>query len=372
MIDTAAFYNYLVSQKLDSFYGVPDSLLKELCAYITSKSSSDKHIITANEGNAIAIAAGKYLATGNPAVVYMQNSGLGNTVNPLLSLADEDVYKIPMLLLIGWRGEPGVHDEPQHVKQGKITLELLQTMGIKTILLSDDYQKDIDEAVKYMKNESRVVALVVRKNMFSKFSLAAAKDESDITREDALKELIHQISEDSIIVSTTGKTSREVFEIREQNKDSHERDFLTVGSMGHTSSIALGISLSIAKKVYCIDGDGSLIMHLGGLGIAAQNAKSNFKYIVINNGAHESVGGQPTIAFNIKISEILRNLGFKDVFEVSNIEGIKKAFTLFDKSDLAALIINTKQGSRDNLGRPTSTPEENKKALMKFIMENKE
>jgi phosphonopyruvate decarboxylase len=368
MIDTVEFYNYLVEKKLDSFYGVPDSLLKELCACITSKSSVDKHIITANEGNAIAIAAGKYLATGNPAVVYMQNSGLGNTVNPLLSLVDEEVYRIPMLLLIGWRGEPGVHDEPQHVKQGKVTLELLNTMGIRTLILEDDYKQQIDEAYDYMLKESRVVALIVRKNMFSKFKLESKVTPYQLTREEALKELLSLIDNDSVIVSTTGKTSREVFEIRERLGDSHDRDFLTVGSMGHTSSIALGISLSTSKKVYCIDGDGALIMHLGGLGIVTQNAKPNLKYIVINNGAHESVGGQPTIAFNINLKDVLLSLGFKKVFVAENKEDIKNQFESFNNSNLSALIINTKQGSRDDLGRPTSTPEENKKQLMKFMI----
>ena len=369
MIKTPEFYEFLVENNLDTFYGVPDSLLKDICAYITSKTSPEKHIITANEGNAVALATGRYMATGRPAVVYMQNSGLGNTVNPLISLADEDVYKIPMLLMIGWRGEPNVHDEPQHVKQGKITLSMLDTMGIKYLILSDNYQVELTQAINYMQKESKSFAIIIKKNTFSKVSLDDENNPFTITREAALETLLNRIDKNSLIVSTTGKTSREVFELREKSSDTHERDFLTVGSMGHTASIALGISLSSGKKVYCIDGDGSLLMHLGGLGIAAKNAKDNFKYIVINNGSHESVGGQPTIGFDLDLNSILTGLGFSKVFEVSTIDEIKDAFDEFDKLSKAVLIINVKQGSRDDLGRPTSTPQQNKEAFMKFIQE---
>lgn len=367
MINTEKFYDYLTSKELDTFYGVPDSLLKDICAHITSQTSSDKHIITANEGNAIALASGKYIATGKPAVVYMQNSGLGNTVNPLISLADEDVYKIPMLLMIGWRGQPGLHDEPQHVKQGKITIPLLETMGINYLILSDDYQNDIDKAIDYMNKESRSFALVIKKNTFSNVTLDQDNNPYTISRENALETLMNNIDKNSVIVSTTGKTSREVFEIRENNNDLHNRDFLTVGSMGHTASIALGISLASNKNVYCIDGDGSLLMHLGSLGIAAKNAKDNFKYIVINNGAHESVGGQPTIAFDLDLKQVLTGLGFKYIFEVSTIDDINKSFPKFNNESHSVFIINVKQGSRKDLGRPTRTPQENKTDLMNFI-----
>lgn len=367
MIKTEDFYDYLISKELDTFFGVPDSLLKNICAYITSKTSPDKHIITANEGNAIALASGSYLATGKPSVVYMQNSGLGNAVNPLISLADEDVYKIPMLLMIGWRGEPGKHDAPQHIKQGKITLSLLEAMGIEYLVLSDDYKKEIDEAVSYMKKESKSFALVIKKNSFTDINLIKESNPYLISREEALETIINIIDNSSIIVSTTGKTSREVFEIRENSNDNHNKDFLTVGSMGHTSSIALGVSLSTNKKVYCIDGDGSFLMHLGSLGIVAKNAKENFKYIIINNGAHESVGGQPTIAFDLNMKKILLGLGFKKVFEVSTLDEIDSSFEEYNNNPLSVLVINVKQGSRENLGRPTISPQQNKEDLMKFI-----
>ena len=368
LINTIAFYDYLIKNDLDTFYGVPDSLLKDICAYITFKTEPIKHIITANEGNAIALAVGKYLATAKPAVVYMQNSGLGNTVNPLISLADEDVYKIPILLMIGWRGEPNVHDEPQHVKQGKITLSLLETMSIPYVILSDNYEQEIHHAIESMKLTNKPYALVIKKDTFTKFNLPANESSYTLTRESALEFILSNTESKSVIVSTTGKTSREVFEIREKNKDNHDRDFLTVGGMGHTSSIALGISLSTNKKVYCIDGDGSMLMHLGSLGIVAKNANTNFKYILINNGSHESVGGQPTIAFDINIPNILLGLGFTSVFEVSNLQDLSNQFKLFHANPKSVLIVNVKQGSRDNLGRPTTTPQENKNSLIDFII----
>lgn len=371
MIDTAKFYEYLAQNDLDTFFGVPDSLLKDICAYITSNTTSDKHILTANEGNAVALAAGHYLATGKPAVVYLQNSGLGNIVNPLISLADEEVYNIPLLFIVGWRGEPGVKDEPQHIKQGEITLTLLDNLGVKTIILTDNYQSAIDEAVTYMDETLKPVALVVRKDTFAKFALPKVLAKYTITREAALEALLTLIDKESVIVSTTGKTSREVFELRVKQGDSHERDFLTVGSMGHASSIALGISLATEKKVYCLDGDGAMLMHFGGLGIVAHNAKENFKYIVINNGAHESVGGQPTIAFDLDTKAILKGLGFSKVFEATTISEINEAFPKLDKTKKSALVLYVKQGSRDNLGRPTTTPQENKEAFMKFLKKRK-
>lgn len=371
MIETAKFYEYLAQNNLDTFFGVPDSLLKDFCAYITANTTSDKHILTANEGNAVALAAGHYLATGKPAVVYLQNSGLGNIVNPLISLADEEVYNIPLLFIVGWRGEPGVKDEPQHIKQGAITLSLLDNLGVKTIILTDNYQSAIDEAVAYLDETLKPVALVVRKDTFAKFTLPKVPAKYTITREAALEALLTIIEQESVIVSTTGKTSREVFEIRVKQGDSHERDFLTVGSMGHASSIALGISLATEKKVYCLDGDGAMLMHLGALGIVAHNAKENFKYVVINNGAHESVGGQPTIAFDLDNKAILKGLGFSKVFEATTITEINEAFPKFNETKKAALVLYVKQGSRDNLGRPTISPQENKKAFMKFLQKRK-
>jgi phosphonopyruvate decarboxylase len=371
LISTPDFYNELVEVGFETFYGVPDSLLKDICAYISDKTSSEKHIITANEGNAIALASGYHLATKKTAVVYLQNSGLGNTINPLLSLTDEAVYKIPILLIIGWRGEPGIQDEPQHFKQGAITESLLNVLGIRYQILTDDYRTQLKTLKEWLNLESKPVALLVKKGAFTEYSLSETKNLFSLLREDVLSKIISNIGEDAIVVSTTGKTSREIYEIREINKQSHENDFLTVGSMGHTSSIALGLALNADRNVYCIDGDGSMLMHLGGLGIVAQKAPKNFKYILINNGAHESVGAQPTIAHDIKLKKLLESLGFNNVYEVTNEKELESDFKSLKAIEKSALIVNVKIGSRDDLGRPKQSPQENKKALMNLISKDR-
>jgi len=370
MIDTIGFYNYLCKKNLDFFVGVPDSLLKELCSCIKDNTKSTNNIIAANEGNAVGICSGYHLSTGKFGVLYMQNSGLGNTINPLLSLADEEVYGIPMLLIIGWRGEPGVHDEPQHVKQGKVTLSILDTIGIEYLVCNDNYQDQIDYCYDYMKKNGKSIALIIKKGTFSNYPSKTNSCEFTLTREESLKAIISKLNNNDFVVSTTGKTSREIFEIREQNKQTHENDFLTVGSMGHTASIAFGMSIGTKKNIYCIDGDGSFIMHMGGFAVIAQNAQSNFHYIMINNGSHESVGGQPTVAFDIDIVKILLGCGFKKVFCAKSEKDIFLGMEKINSNPLSALIIFTKQGSRDNLGRPSTSPKENKIALMTKILTN--
>ena len=368
MVDTVNFYNYLVNNNLDFFTGVPDSLLKELCSCIKDNSDAKHNIIAANEGNAVGLASGYYLSTGKLGVVYMQNSGEGNAVNPLLSLADPKVYSIPMLLIIGWRGEPGVHDEPQHVKQGEVTLKLLEAMDISYRVLSDNYEEDLKYLVSLAKKENKPVALVIRKGTFSKYS-PINKDKAvmgELLREEALEVVLDSIG-DGIVVSTTGKESREIFEIRERKNEGHGHDFLTVGSMGHTSSIALGVSIGTSKNVWCLDGDGSFIMHMGGLAIAGQNAGDNFKYIINNNAAHESVGGQPTVSDKIDIKAILKACGFDNTYEARTKEEIAECVKKMKSGGKSALILYTKQGSRDDLGRPTTTPIENKNAFMEEI-----
>lgn len=367
MIDTKKFYNTLIKNSFDYFVGVPDSLLKEFCLCINDLSKNN-HIITANEGNAVAIASGYNIATSKYGVVYMQNSGLGNIVNPLLSLADEKVYKIPMLFIIGYRGEPNVKDEPQHIKQGELTSPLLDTLGIKYFILNEDYEEQIKQCYDYIKQTEKPIALVVKKDTFSKYEKDfVSNNNNSLSREEALEIIINDLDNNDFIVSTTGKTSREIFEIREKNKTDHSKDFLTVGSMGHTSSLALGISLNTDKNIYCIDGDGAFIMHMGGLAIAIQNAKDNFKYILINNGCHESVGGQPTIAYNIDIEKILLGFGFKKVFIVDNKEDIVLSLKEQKENNKIAIIINTNDKSRKDLGRPTTALIYNKEQFQKKI-----
>lgn len=368
MIDVKQAYEAFVASGVDMFTGVPDSLLKNMCAYITDTAPREKHIIAANEGNAVGIAAGHFLATGKPALVYMQNSGLGNTVNPLLSLADEKVYSIPMVLLIGWRGEPGVHDEPQHVKQGEVTLALLDAMRIPYELLEDVGQ--IAPAVEKAMDRKAPVALVIKKGTFGKYELKnASHNDYPLSREEAMKLVVNMMKEDDVIVSTTGKLSRELFEYREACHMGHGRDFLTVGSMGHSSSIALGIALEKPdRRVFCFDGDGALIMHTGALGIVGTMKPKNLMHIVFNNGAHESVGGQPTIGYDIDVVGLAKASGYAFAAMVSTEQEIKAAMQNLEKQEGPALLeLRVKIASRDDLGRPTTTPIENKKAFMEFL-----
>jgi len=295
MINTKQFYDSLINLDIDFFTGVPDSLLKDICAYITDETPKERNIISANEGGAIGLAMGYNMATSKIPLVYMQNSGFGNTINPLLSLADPKVYGIPMLLLVGWRGEPNIKDEPQHVKQGEVSETLLQSLNIPYSIISSEtsnLSKMLNDAMTTMRDQSTPYVILVRKGTFEPYSLKSEnRTDFDLNREGAVKKIIDLISNEDIIVSTTGKTSREVFEYREEIGDSHEKDFLTVGGMGHTSQIALGIALSKPNRtVYCLDGDGAVLMHTGSLGIIGDLAPPNMKHIIINNGAHDSVG----------------------------------------------------------------------------------
>jgi len=373
MLKCEEFYNLLIKKGIDFFIGVPDSLLKDFCNYIYDHTDDNRNIIAANEGNAIALAAGYYLATNKIALVYMQNSGQGNAINPLVSLTDKDVYSIPLLLLIGWRGEPGKRDEQQHIKQGKITLRLLSTLGIKYNILPDKIKKVnviLDKAIKYMRKKSIPYALIVRKGTFEPYK-SRRKDETSfpLSRESALKLIVNQIEPNSIIVSTTGKTSRELFEYREALNQGHEKDFLTVGSMGHASQIALSIAMAKPNTiVYCFDGDGAIIMHMGALATIGLKKPRNFKHIVFNNGAHDSVGGQPTAGLIIDIPAIAKACGYRSVLKAETLDEITQSM---DKLKLiqgpAMLEIKVNRGARENLGRPTTPLIRNKIAFMKFL-----
>ena len=373
MINLDRFYTELEKIGVDFFTGVPDSLLKSFCAYVTDKVDPEKHIISANEGGAVGLAIGYYLATGKLPLVYLQNSGLGNVINPLTSLADRDVYSIPLLFMIGWRGEPGVKDEPQHVKQGKVTLETLEVLGVPHVVIDENEKKSLsklNEIVKISLDESRPVAVVVRKNTFSDYKLKQDSIASfPHNREDAIKVILENLSADDVIVSTTGMTSRELFEYRSEMGDGHGRDFLTVGGMGHASQIALGVSKGCPEKnVVCIDGDGAALMHLGSLSISGTSGVKNFKHIVINNGSHDSVGGQPTLAFDVDLSAIAKAIGyncFKKCDSLSDLEDILPDF--LGSEGPVFLEICTAKGNRSDLGRPTTTPIENKIAFMENL-----
>jgi phosphonopyruvate decarboxylase len=372
-IQPLQFFRLLADNNINFFTGVPDSLLKQLCLCIDDNVKNDRHIIAANEGNAIALATGYHIGTDKMALVYMQNSGLGNAINPLLSLADPEVYSIPMLLLIGWRGEPGVKDEPQHVKQGKVQLDLLDSINIPYNIISDedaDWKQKIIKGVEVAISENCPYAIIVKKGTFEKYGVVEDKVETaQMTREKALEILLKYIPNDAVIVSTTGKTSREIFEIREKNNEPHFKDFLTVGSMGHCSSIALGIALAQPKrKVICIDGDGALLMHLGALTTIAKNQPNNFYHILMNNYVHESVGGQKTAINSIDVQGIVRSANYKNIIGIHTADELSKNMVeFFNNTGPGFLEIKLKQGSRTDLGRPTIKPIDNKRNLIEFL-----
>ena len=374
MIKAEFFIEKLRENGIDCFAGVPDSLLKNICAYITDNFDARHNIITANEGAAIGFAAGHFLATGQPACVYMQNSGQGNTINPLASLTDKDVYNIPVLLIIGWRGRPGVHDEPQHVKQGKVTLGLLDVMGIGYEVLSKDEKEaaaQIDRAVAALRN-NEVYALVIEKDTFDDYKLQNIEvNDLPMSREEAIQAVAQALDSKDVIVSTTGMISRELFEARDAWGQGHERDFLTVGSMGHASQIALGIALEKQdRKVWCFDGDGATIMHMGSMAIVASKKPANFIHVVFNNGAHDSVGGQPTVGLKIDLPAIAKAAGYAAAYSVSTIEELNSQLSILNsqfKAGPVLLEIKVKKGNRKDLGRPTTTPIQNKEALMAFL-----
>jgi len=372
-VNPVDFFKQLTSHNVDFFTGIPDSLLKEFCLCIDDYIPKRQHIIAANEGNAIALAAGYHLATKKIPLVYMQNSGLGNAINPLLSLCAREVYGIPLLVLIGWRGEKGINDEPQHIKQGKIQIDLLDTMDIPYKIISKDslkYKTIISSAIQIAKNENIPVVILIKKGTFSKYIRNIDQsDNHQMMREEALEIILKKLEKNTIIVSTTGKTSREIFEIRENKGQSHQQDFLTVGSMGHCSSIALGIALAKPhRQVVCIDGDGAMLMHLGSLTSIASLKPKNFRHILMNNEVHESVGGQATAAKEINLSAIVEALGSSKIFKAETPEELKANISKFVMcSGPAFLEVKICSGSRENLGRPTIKPSQNKENFMRFL-----
>lgn len=358
----------------DFYTGVPDSQLKALCNYLmdTYGISQKHHIIAANEGNCTALAAGYYLATGRIPVVYMQNSGEGNIINPAASLLNDKVYAIPMVFIIGWRGEPGVPDEPQHIYQGEVTLKLLEDMGIRSFVISrDTKEEEVEEAMKEFRlllAAGKDVAFVICKGGLSYDGKTEYQNGYIMRREEIIRHIVKVSGEDPI-VSTTGKASRELFEIRSANGQEHKYDFLTVGSMGHSSTIALGIAINKQdKKVWCIDGDGAVLMHMGAMAVMGANKPKNVVHIVINNGSHETVGGMPTVAGWIDLVMIAKGCGYPyavcvETFKELDVE-LEKAKV---RNELSFLEIKCSIGARKDLRRPTTTALENKQKFMEYL-----
>ena len=372
MVSPQLFFDTMVASGTSFFTGVPDSLLKHLCACITDNTNQESHIIAANEGNAIALAAGHHLATGTYPVVYMQNSGLGNAVNPLLSLSDKEVYSIPTHLIIGWRGMPSVKDEPQHIKQGRVTPAMLEAMEIPYVVLDNDENialTQLKEAYNHLSEYQRPYALVVPPQTFSTYFPTHTIDEKqyELTREEAIQLIVQSIPKHTLIVSTTGMTSRELYEYRVATNSSHEQDFLVVGSMGHASQIALGIAQAEkTKTVLCLDGDGAVLMHMGSLAIVGEQSPENYIHIVLNNGVHDSVGGQHVASRSIDLISIATACGYKAAIRVET----KKELTevLAKKNPKPMLVeVMTRKGSRKELGRPKTSPLENKQHFVEHI-----
>lgn len=355
----------------DFFTGVPDSQLKALCDYLMDRYGADPahHIIAANEGNAAALAAGYHLATGKTPVVYLQNSGLGNIVNPLASLLSDKVYAIPCLFIIGWRGEPGVRDEPQHSFQGEATLPLLDALRVPYLILDSSLSEERLLA-KLEEFRGRQAALVVRKGGLEYGKTPAYSNPFPMSREEAIGRILTAAG-DGFVISTTGKASREVFELREGRGQGHSHDFLTVGSMGHSSSIALGIALQKrSRQVWCLDGDGAALMHLGAMAVIGAARPQNLIHVVLNNQAHESVGGLPTAAGTADLSAIARACGYPAALSADSPESLEDALERVRRSrQLTFLEVKCALGARGDLGRPTTTPLENKAALMAALEE---
>ena len=383
MIDPGFFHSLLAARGTDFFTGVPDSLLKSFCAWLADKAMEENHIIAVNEGAALALASGYHLATGKIPLVYMQNSGLGNAVNPLLSLADSDVCGIPMILLVGWRGEPGVKDEPQHLKQGKATRALFEAMGTPYWVLSgreDEVQGQLAECYTQILKNNAPAALVARRDTFAPYAGAANADSAgfDMSREEAIEEIILSSSPDDVFVATTGMASRELYELREKHGHGHDRDFLVVGAMGHASSLALALALQKQDlSVNCLDGDGAALMHLGGLAAIGARKPANLKHIVLNNGAHDSVGGQPTIARQIDLLGIARSVGYALACRVQTLEELRLVSaetSAWGKNGIKGPLfmeVRVRKGGRKDLGRPKSGPAENKDIFMRFMAKGK-
>jgi phosphonopyruvate decarboxylase len=356
MIRASDLFFFLIKNKIKFFTGVPDSVLKNFTYILDIYKKKISHIIAANEGSAVALAAGNYLATKKPVLVYMQNSGLGNAINPLISICHSKVYSIPIILMIGWRGAPNENDEPQHKLKGKITKSILRLLNIKFLVLnkSEDLKK-IQNLINYAKYKKTPVALLIKNKILCLENPIKKNNKSKnyLTREIVINQLLKRISKNTRIVSTTGYTSRELFQIRKNKKYKNGKDFYMVGGMGHSSMTSLGYSLNSKKQVICLDGDGSLLIHMGSLISAGLKSKSNFKHILLNNGSHESVGDQKIDTFKVDFKRILKGFGYKKYYFAKNKLSFDRKLKYFIKSKGPSFFeVRIKSESIKNLSRP--------------------
>ena len=372
MIKAQIFLDRFLNLGLNHFTGVPDSTFKSFMTLLERSDGAFTNRIAANEGAAIAHAAGYHLATNKLSVVYLQNSGLGNCVSPLTSLTDPEVYSIPLIIVMGWRGKPGIKDEPQHKKMGAIMINVLDTLDIPHSVLSDNtYKEQIKTAKMIVEKNLKPYVLIVEPGFFENATPSKInKKPTLVNRESAIGCIVNSINKDDLIVSTTGKTSRELYEICSNHSRGHDNNFYNVGSMGHVSSIGLEIALQRKdKKVYILDGDGSLIMHMGALSTLGYYQPNNLIHIIFDNQSHESTGGQPTTSSTMDFSEVLLGCNYKIVNNVQSESELSKIL-LKERQGLQGLIVKTQVGSRIDLGRPSDTPNTTKKRFMDGLKKN--
>ena len=380
-VSVSAFFDTLKRSGVSFFAGVPDSLLKDFCAFVTDNCPKESHIISANEGAAVALAVGHHLGTRQLPLVYTQNSGFGNMVNPLLSLAERKVYSIPLIVLVGWRGEPGKRDEPQHEVMGALQENILRAMEIPFAIVpksSDEACSVLEKACEEAMESQCPYILLVRKGTFEQYNLKSrnAAKPFELTREEVLDVVTDSFGDRALFVGTTGVLSRELYELRDRKFfGDHSSDFLCVGNMGHASSIASALAATQSSRpIVCLDGDGAALMHLGNMAISGQGTAGNFVHILVNNGLHESVGGQPTVGFDVDFCQIAKACGYRSAVCVSTKADIRKAIenVLKEKACLRPAFIEVKvaAGMRSDLGRPKTSPLENKLLFMDRILQS--
>ena len=379
MISSTAFSEELKRLDFDTAAGVPDSTFKGLISFFSS-SDVFTHVTASNECEAMGISTGYYLAHGKPSIVYMQNSGFLQNIEPLHLHDGRRVYSIPNLMLVGWRGEPGKKDEPQHLMMGRIMTDLLKLMELEFLILEESQWKEqLAQAKNYLDTHQRPFVIIIKKGLFDDYTppevntdrneATAADQEELMSREQAIEIIIRNIPKDSVVVSTTGKTSRELFELRARNNQPHGTDFYTVGSMGCASSIAFGVGLAKSdKQVFILDGDGAALMQLGAMATIGHYRNSRIKHILLDNNAHESTGSQPTVSNSVDFTGIARSCGYDEVHHAANEEELETALKRLHSNDnLSFLLVKIKTGARPDLGRPTTTPKENRDAFIRHF-----
>lgn len=375
MVNQQSLFEALDRLGVKFFTGVPDSLLNDFCLYMTNNIPDSRHVMAANEGNAIGIAAGSYMATGNIPLVYMQNSGIGNATNPLLSLTHNCVYGIPMILVIGWRGDPSINDHAQHKKQGELTPVLMKDMDIPYEILDNDDTviEKFTWAVTKAKEISSPVALIAKKAILTQKEKKQQYPESILmNREEAISAVIDVFGEDAIYLGTTGRATREVHEQLKMHGIGEGHEWQNVGSMGHVSSVGLGLALACPdKKIVVFDGDAAAVMHMGALATNCRYKASNLIHIVLNNGVNESVGGQQSAGQLIDLTGVAKSCGYRNIgHAVENKEELQQVMRTLPGDDMPAFVdVHVRQGIRPDMPKLNIDHKAQKEALMKYIME---